>query len=150
MFNRVNIAMKLSWFVKEFTAVLVILAFSLLSLIWAVVEASDSSHQYSVVAIGFAGGFIPILIEFIVSYRNGTLFLKDKKAVASKKQKNVKLARLLLMPGIAFGVVFAYFPGLIRIFLLSLAAGNLLPFSFGLLMHFLKNHKEIEKIAKDL
>jgi hypothetical protein len=142
--------MKLSWFAKEFTAVLLALAFSIISLIWAIVEASDSPHQYSVVAIGFAGGFISILIEFIVAYRNGTLFLKDKKVVAAKKAKNVKLARLLFMPAVAFGIVFAYFPGSAKVFLLSLAAGYLLPYSFGLLVHFLKNHKEIEKISKDL
>jgi len=142
--------MKLSWFIKELTAVLVIVMFSIVSLIWAIVEASDSPHKYSVVAIGFAGGFIPILIEFIIAYRNGTLFIKDKKAVAAKKAKNVKLARSLFLPGIAFGLVFAYFPGSIKVFLLSLAAGYLLPYSVVLLMHFLKNHKEIEKISKDL
>ena len=141
--------MKLSWFAKEFTAVLVILALSILLLIWAVAEASHAS-QYSVVAIGFVGGLIPILMEFIVSYRNGTLFLKNKKVVATKKAKNAKLARLLLVPAVAFGIVFAYFPGSARVFLLSLAAGYILPYSFGLLLHFLKNHKEIEKIAKDL
>lgn len=142
--------MKVSWFVKELTAVLAMLVFSILFLIWAIVEASDSPHQYSVVAIGFAGGFIPILVESIISYRNGTLFLKDKKAVAAKKAKNVRLARLLFMPGVAFGIVFAYFPGSVKVFLLSSGAGYLLPYSIGLLVHLLKNHKEIEKIAKDL
>lgn len=79
--------MKLSWFIKELSAVLLILAFSILSLIWAIVEVSDMLHQYPVVAIGFVGGLIPILIEFVASYRNNTLFLKDKKAVATKKQR---------------------------------------------------------------
>jgi len=141
--------MKLSWFVKEFAAVLLVVATSILLLIWAIIEASNSS-QYSVVAIGFAGGFIPILIEFIVSYRNGTLFLKDTKAVAAKRAKNVKLARLSFGPAVALSIVFAYFPGAVKVFLLSLAAGYLLPYSIVMLVHFLKNHKEIEKIAKDL
>lgn len=141
--------MKVSWFVKEFTLVLSVLVVSIILPIWAINEASDS-HQYSVVAIGFAGGFIPILIEFIIAYRNGTLFLKDKKAVAAKKAKNVKLARILFGPGVAFGITFAYFPGSVKVLLLSLAAGYLLPYSIALLVHFLKNHKEIEKITKDL
>ncbi len=141
--------MKVSWFVKEFTIVLSVLAISIILPIWAIIEASNT-RQYSVVAIGFAGGFIPILIEFIISYLKGTLFLKDKKAVAAKKAKNTKLARLLFAPGVAFGIAFAYFPGSMKVLLLSLAAGYLLPYSIALLVHFLKNHKEIEKIAKDL
>ncbi len=141
--------MKLSWFAKEFTAVLVVVAVSILLLIWAIVEASDS-HQYSVVAIGFAGGFIPILIEFIVAYRNGTLFIKDKKAVAARRARNRRLAKLSFIPAVVFGMVALRFPESVKVLLLSLAAGYLLPYSIGLCVHFLKNHKEIEKIAKDL
>lgn len=142
--------MKLSWFMKELATVLLVLAFSILSLIWAIIEASDSPHQYTVFAVGFGGGLISILIEFIVSYRNGTLFLKNKQDVAAKKQGNIKLARLLLMPGVAVGITFAYFPGSLKVMLLSFVAGYLLPFSFGLLIHFIKNHKEVEKITKNL
>jgi len=142
--------MRLSWFVKEFLAVLIALSLSVASLVWAAMEASIPPHQYSVLVIGFASGFIPILVEFVISYRNGTLFLKDKEAVAAKKAKNVKLARLLFIPGVTFGVVFAYFPESVRVFFLSVTAGYLLPFSVALLIHFLRNHKEIEKIAKEI
>ena len=142
--------MKLSWFAKEFTAVLVVLVTSILLLIWAIVQASDSPHKYSVVAIGFVGGFIPILIEFIVAYRNGTLFIKDKKAVAARMARNRRLAKLSFIPAVVFGIVALRFPGSMKALLSSLAAGYLLPYSIGLLVHFLKNHKEIEKIAKDL
>ena len=142
--------MKLSWFAKEFTAVLTFLVISILSLVVAIIQASDSPHKYSVVAIGFVGGFIPILIEFIVAYRNGTLFIKDKKAVAARVARNRRLGKLSLIPAIVFGIVALRFPESIKVLLLSLAAGYLLPYSIGLLVHFLKNHKEIEKIAKDL
>lgn len=102
--------MKLSWFAKEFTAVLTFLVASMLLLVVAIIEASDSPHKYSVVAIGFAGGFIPILIEFIVAYRNGTLFIKDKKAVAARVARNRRLAKLSFVPAVVFGIVLLRFP----------------------------------------
>lgn len=142
--------MKLSWLAKELFAVLFILLVSIVISGWAIAETSGSAlrYRYIVLAMGFLTGFIPITIEFIVSVKNGTLFIRDRKVIAERKQKNRRLARLLIAPAIVLGMLFAYFPGSIKIFLLSGASGYLLPYSVGIVVHFIKNHKEIEKITK--
>lgn len=142
--------MKLSWFTKELISVITILVFSIAILILATLEFSGLSNQYFVFVVGIFSGIIPIIYEVYIAHKNGSFFLKNKDAIAAKKAKNAKITKSLLALGAGFGLTFALFPDLIRLFLLSAAAGYLLPFSLLLLIHFLKNHKEIEKIAKDL
>lgn len=142
--------MKLSWLVKESIALIITVTSSTALLVWAIFEASNASSGYYELSLGFAGGFIPLLMEFINAYRSNTLFIKDKKTVAARKMKNQKLARVLLMPAVAFGLIFAYFPGSIRVILIGMASGYLLPYSLALVFHFIKHHKEIEKISRDI
>lgn len=142
--------MKLPWLAKQILAVLFFLVLSIFISIGAFVEGSGSPHQYSILPIGFMLGFIPITFQFITSYKNGTLFIRDKQVIIERRQKNQKLSKLFIVPGVLFGMVFAYFPESIKLFLLSAMSGFLLPLSIGLALHVLKNHKEIEEITKDL
>lgn len=53
----------------------------------------------------------------------------------------------MIGPAVALAVLLAYFPDMARLALFGLAAGYLVSLSVGLLIHFAKNHREIERLT---
>jgi hypothetical protein len=111
-------------------------------------KAAAIEHGTGVLVLGLACGAIPIVIELIIAWRKGRLFIRDKAEIMARQSRNKQLARNMLWPAAGLGVTLSYFPAGWQIFLLAVIAGYLLPFSIALIIHFVKNHREIESITR--
>lgn len=135
------------WLVQRLTLIAVILLMAGGLLIAAFQQASKLNSGTTVLTIGFLVGFIPIMIELFIAWRNHTLFIRDKATIISRQARNRRIVDIFIGPSIVFAVLVKYFPHSLQTALAAISAGYLLPYSIFLTIHFVLHHKEIEKIA---
>ena len=124
-----------------------LIAFGVLAM--AIAEAHDRGERVAwvVLAAVFAAGAAAILTEGVIAWRRGTLFIRDRRKIQERRDRNLRLPRVLIGAAMALAVLFAFFPDMARLVLLGLAAGYLVPWSIGLIIHFAKNHREIKRLT---
>ena len=139
----------MSWFWRELLKVLVapLIAFGLLAVGISEAYSQGKAAAWFVLAVAFAAGAAAILTEAIIAWRRGTLFIRNRRKIRERRARNLQLSRVLIGPAVAFVLLLAFFPDMARLALFGLAAGYLVPWSVGLLIHFAKNHREIERLT---
>jgi hypothetical protein len=69
------------------------------------------------------------------------------RKIEERRIRNKRLSRVLIGPSVALAWLLAFFPEMARLALFGLAAGYLVPWSVGLLIHFAKSQREIERLT---
>ncbi len=134
------------WFRRELLRLLIFPAFALAAALIGAVLAADAD-AWPAYAVGLAAGFFPIAIEFEVARRRGTLFLRDRRAIARKRRRGNALARWSFGPAVVLAAVFGMLGGSVQAALCGLAAGYLLPLSVFLFVHLFRDHDEIRRVT---
>jgi hypothetical protein len=138
-----------SWFWRELLKVLIAPLFAFGVLAMAIAEAYDRGERVAwfVLAAAFSAGAAAILLEGVVAWRRGTLFIRDRRKIEKRSARNLRLSRVLIGPAFALAALLAFFPQMARLVLFGLTAGYLVAWSVGLVLHFAKNHREIERLT---
>lgn len=139
----------MSWFWRELLKVLMapLIAFGALAIGITEAYGQGEGAAWFVLAVVFAAGTAGILTEAVIAWRRGTLFIRDQRKIQERRARNLRLSRVLIGPAVALAVVLRFFPDMARLALFGIAAGYLVPGSVGLLIHFAKNHREIERLT---
>ncbi len=77
------------------------------------------------------------------------MLIKDPVALSSAKERNREVGRLLAPPAIGSGSVLAFLPKLLHLFVNSFLGSFVFFMGLSLVYHFLRHHKEIEKLARE-
>lgn len=141
-----------SWFRNQLAMTLLVAIGGATGLGVAIHHAIDrGGNSYWALGIGFAAGLAPAVDRVVRAWRSGsgTMLIKDPVALSSAKRRNREVGRLLVFPAIASGSVLAFLPKLLYLFVHSFLGSFVFFIGLSVVYHFLRHHKEIEKLARE-
>jgi hypothetical protein len=124
-----------------------LLGVAALGLALAQALAERGTTALSALVVGLTAGLIVVALTFVVAWRRGPLFVRDRAEIAKRRRRNKQHVQIVAWIAVPIGVVAAAVPGVGQIGLLAFCAGFLVASGAWILAHFALHHAEIERLS---